>query len=65
MNCCQATKFKVACLRNSGGICIQDKMTVKCKTHILHKLFEGNLSIANKVEVGRLRRCLVLLEVQA
>ena len=44
-NRCQTTQFKVACPSNIGDMCIHSKMTVQCKTQILHRLFEGNLSI--------------------
>ena len=44
-NRCQMTQFKVACPSNIGDMCIHSKMTVQCKTQILHRLFEGNLSI--------------------
>ena len=40
------TQFKVACASNIGDMCIHSKMTVLCKTQIIHRLFEGNLSIA-------------------
>ena len=63
MNRCQTTQFKVACPSNIGDMCIHSKMTVQCKTQIFHRLFEGNLSITYSVEVGRLWRCLDLLEV--
>ena len=44
-NRCQTTQFKVACPSNIGDMCIHSKMTVQCKSQILHSLFEGNLSI--------------------
>ena len=43
----QTTQFKVACPSNIGDMCIHSKMTAQCKTQIRHRLFEGNLSIAN------------------
>ena len=45
MNRCQTPQFKVACPSNFGDMCIHSKMTVQCKTQILHRVFEGNLSI--------------------
>ena len=46
-NGCQTTQFKVACPSNIGDMCIHRKMTVQRKTQILHRLFEGNLSITH------------------
>ena len=44
---CQTTKFNVSCPSNIGDMCIHRRMTVKCNTQILHRLFERNLSIPN------------------
>ena len=57
------TQFKVACPSNIGDMCIHSKMTVYCKIQILHRLIERNLSIPIVIEVGRLLRCLVLMDM--
>ena len=45
-NRCKTTQIKVACPSNIGDMCIHSKGTVQGK-RIHHRLFEGNLSIAN------------------
>ena len=44
-------------------MCIRSKMTVWCKTQIPHKLCEWNFKLPIVIEVGRIWRCLVPLEV--
>ena len=35
-----------SCQSNVGDMCIHSKMTVQCKTQVLHKLFEGIMCIS-------------------
>ena len=46
-NRCHTTQLKVACPSNIGDMCNHGKMTVWCKTQILHWLFERNMCIAD------------------
>ena len=57
------TQFKVACPSNIGDMSIDSKMTVECNTKILHRLMNGIQAFPIVIEVGRLWRCLVLIEV--
>ena len=59
----QTTQFKVTCPSNIGDMCIHSRMTVQCKAKFFTECLKWIWALPIVVEVDRLWRCLIILEV--